>query len=225
MVAGEEGEAMITRLTMLVGTLALATMSPIAAKDKATADVEVVQCEGVFGRTSSAELVRQTYGAENVVDDVIYGSEGAEIPATIVYPDDPQRRMNFIWWDEEKREYLSSVELSPSQSTPEGVRIGMGIEEVEKINGTPFDITGFWWDFGGGTMIEEGRLVQPAEGCSFWFRLAPDDDYDQSINVDAIAGDVLLSSSDPLLAKVGVHVQSLQLGYPWPEELPEPEWE
>lgn len=216
---------MIIRLTMLAGTLALATMLPLAAKDKATADLEVVQCEGVFGRASSAELVRKTYGAENVVDDVIHGSEGAEIPATIVYPDDPQRRMNFVWWDEEKREYLSLVELSPRQATPQGVRIGMGIEEVEKINGKPFELMGFWWDFGGGTIIEDGALAQPEDGCSFWFRLAPRDDYDETINVDAIAGDVVVSSSDPLLAKVGVHVQSLNLGYPWPEELPEPEWQ
>ncbi|MBO9589324.1 hypothetical protein [Devosia sp.] len=217
---------MIARISLLALSLALIAV-PTVAKDKVKAAPDaprVVSCDGVFGPKSSDALVRETFGEDNVETGTVYGVEGIEFLATTVYPDDPERVMQFSWWDEEKLEYLSSVELAPSQETPAGVRIGMSVEEVEAINGEPFTIGGFWWDYGGGAVFEKGALANPETGCGFWIRFAPKDEYPESVDVTPVSGEVTVRSSEPLLETLDVRVQSINLGYPWPEELPQPEY-
>lgn len=215
---------MIARQTLLVLSLALVAVQPLAAKDKVKQPpVETVTCEGVFGPESSEALVKQTFGAENVVTGTVHGPEGIEMLATTVFSDDPDRSMEFGWWDEENLRYLSYVELAPSQQTPGGVRIGMSVAEVEAINGAPFTINGFWWDYGGNAMIEKGALANPDEGCRFWIRFATMEEYSEDIDVTPIAGEVTVPSSEPLLEQLGARVVSISLAYPWPDELPQPE--
>lgn len=216
---------MIARISLIALSLAILASAPALAKDKTkTTESETVTCEGVFGRKSSDALVRETFGDENVETGTVYGVEGIELLATTVFPDDPQRRMQFTWWDEDKLEYLGSVELAPSQQTPAGVKIGQSVAEVEAINGAPFAINGFWWDYGGGAMFETGALTSPEEGCGFWLRFAPKDDYPENLDITPVAGEVEVPSSEPLLKELDVRVSELTLGYPWPEELPQPEY-
>ncbi|RYE57869.1 MAG: hypothetical protein EOP20_06815 [Hyphomicrobiales bacterium] len=218
------------RISLIAVSLAMAVV-PAAAKDKVkTADAApvAVTCDGVFGPKSSDALVRETFGDENVETGMVYGVEGIEFEASTVYPNDPERVMQFSWFDEEKHEYLSSVELSPSQETPTGVKIGMTVAEVEAINGAPFTLGGFWWDYGGGSTFETGKLADAHSnvdgGCGFWIGFAPTEDYPQDLDVTAVSGEVTVPSSEPLLKTLDVRVQSITLGYPWPEELPQPEY-
>lgn len=213
---------MIARISLLALSLAVA-VAPAMAKDKEKAVPQAISCDGVFGPKSSDALVRETFGDENVETGTVYGVEGIELQATTVYPDDPERVMQFSWWDEEKLEYLSSVELAPSQETPAGVKIGMSVAEVEAINGAPFTIGGFWWDYGGGAVFEKGALANPETGCGFWIRFAPKDEYPESVDVTPVSGEVTVPSSEPLLETLDVRVQSINLGYPWPDELPQPD--
>jgi hypothetical protein len=39
-----------------------------------------------------------------------------------------------------------------------------------------------------------------------------------------VSGEVQVSSDDPLLAEIDARVQVLTLGYPWPDDLPMPEY-
>lgn len=217
---------MIARLSLLALSLALVAGQPLLAKDKVKSDPsgEVVSCEGVYGRLSSEALVKETFGAENVETGMVYGPEGIEMLATTVYADDPERTMQFGWWDEEKREYPSYVDLSPSQASPQGVKLGMSVAEVEAINGAPFTVGGFWWDYGGNGIIEEGALANPDAGCGTYIRFAPSEDYPEDLDVTAVSGEVTVPSSEPLLEQLDVRVQTLSIGYPWPEELPQPEY-
>lgn len=217
---------MIARISLLALSLALVA-GPAVAKDKAKAaqtEPVAVTCDGVFGPKSSDALVRETFGEDNVETGMVYGVEGIEFMATTVFPDDPDRVMQFSWWDEEKLEYLSSLELAPSQETPTGIKIGMSVKEVEAINGEPFTIGGFWWDYGGGAVFETGALTNPETGCGFWIRFAPTDDYSEDVDVTPVSGEVTVPSSEPLLETLDVRVQSINLGYAWPEELPQPDY-
>ncbi len=185
---------------------------------------EPVICEGVFGPESSEALLIETYGADNVVTGMVPGPEGMEYLASTVFPDDPERVMEFAWFDEEKREYLSSVELSPSQITPTGLRLGLTVAEVEELNGAPYNIGGFWWDYGGGAWFETGKLVNPDGGCGVWIRFDTDMENPANVDVTPISGEVTVPSSEPLLHELDFRVNRLSLGYPWPEELPQPEY-
>lgn len=215
---------MKTRISLVALSLAVALV-PATAKDKVKMDVPVaLSCDGVFGPNSSDALVRETFGDENVRTGTVYGPEGIEYLATTVYPDDPDRAMQFSWFDAENLEYLSSVEIAPSQATPEGVKVGMSVAEVEAINGAPFTVGGFWWDYGGGSSFAEGALAPKDDGCNFWLQFAPKEDYPADLDVSAVSGEVTVPSSEPLLVTLDVRVQSVNLGYPWPEELPQPEY-
>ena len=217
---------MIARISLLALSLALVAV-PAVAKDKAKtapAAPVAVTCDGVFGPKSSDALVRETFGEDNVETGIVYGVEGIEFMATTVFPNEPDRVMQFSWWDEEKLEYLSSLELAPSQETPTGIKIGMSVKEVEAINGEPFTIGGFWWDYGGGAVFETGALANPETGCGLWIRFAPTDDYSEDVDVTPVSGEVTVPSSESLLETLDVRVQSINLGYPWPEELPQPDY-
>ena len=194
---------------------------PAQAKDKLRPAPETVSCDGVFGPRSSEALLIETFGKDNVVTGMVPGAEGQESLGTTVFPDDPDRSMVFGWWDEANRSYLNYVDLAPGQATPAGVRIGMGVAEVEAINGAPFTIGGFWWDYGGYASFETGELVYPDSGCGFGIRFDITADIPPDLDADALAGEVTLPSTELLLEQLDAHVVGIGLGYPWPEELPQ----
>ncbi len=218
---------MRVHLSLLALCAALLAAGPLAAKEKtkAPAAPEPVACAGVFGPDSSEALVKDTFGANNVVTGTVYGAEGMEIIATTVFPDDPERKMQFGWFDEENLSRLSYVELAPNQIAPGGVRLGMSVADVVKANGQDFIIGGFWWDYGGYANIEAGSLAGELEGgCSLSIRFSPEDGYPEDIDVTAVSGEVEVPTSEPLLEEIDTRVQVLSLGYPWPDDLPMPDY-
>ena len=202
---------------MLVALVAV----PTHAKEKVRPALETVSCDGVFGPESSEALLIETFGSDNVVTGMVPGAEGQESLGTTVFPDDPDRIMVFGWWDEANRSYLSYIELALGQATPQGIRRGMSVAEVEAINGAPFTVGGFWWDYGGYASFDTGALVYPDTGCGFGIRFDITADIPSDLDANALAGEVTLPSSEPLLAQLDAHVVSISLGYPWPEELPQ----
>ncbi len=216
---------MNARLSLALACCVVAAAAPAAAKDKANpASGEEVACLGVFGPGSSEAMLVETFGADNVVTGTVPGPEGTELIATTVFPDDPERIMEFGWFDEENYTRLSYVELSPSQTAPGGVRIGQTVAEVEALNGEPFQVGGFWWDYGGYANIESGNLAQLEGGCHLSIRFSPGENYSDDIDVTPVSGEVQVSSDDPLLAEIDTRVQVLTLGYPWPDDLPMPQY-
>jgi hypothetical protein len=98
------------------------------------------------------------------------------------------------------------------------------VAEVEALNGEPFKVGGFWWDYGGYANIESGKLAQLEGSCYLSIRFSPGENYSDDIDVTPVSGEVQVSSDDPLLAEIDTRVQVLTLGYPWPEDLPMPEY-
>lgn len=209
---------MTARLSLLALCAALA-ITPAFAKDKSSAPVahSDVACDGVFGPQSSEALLIQTFGADNVVTGQVPGPEGMEMLATTLFPNDPEKTMQIGWWDEADRERLAYVELSPSQVGPLGVRVGMTPAEVEALNGEPFLIGGFWWDYGGYANIESGKLTNLPGGCYLSLRFSPKDEYPADTDVTAISGEVQVPSGEPLLVQLDTRVQVISLSYPSPE--------
>jgi hypothetical protein len=213
---------MFVRISLAALCAAALVLAPAEAKTKPASDP--VACSGVFGPDSSEALVKETFGAENVVTGTVPGPEGTELLATTVFPDDPDRKMEFGWFDEENFERLSYVELSPSQTAPGGVRIGQSVAEVEALNGEPFIVGGFGWDYGGYGVFDSGALSDVGGDCSLSIRFTIADELPSDAAIDGIFGEVEVPSGEPLLEEAGAKVQVLTLGYPWPEDLPQPEF-
>lgn len=216
---------MPVRIGLLALSAVLIAVQPNLAKEKLkTAVLEPIACEGLFGADTNEARLREHFGTDNVVTGTIYGPEGMEMLGTTIFPDDPARKMEIIWFDEENLAYPSSIDLSPSQTAPGGVHIGMAIDEVEKLNGQPFKLGGFWWDYGGYAWVEVGNLYEPDPNCHVGYRFSPADDYPETTDVSAIAGDVELSSDMPLLRELDTRVTFVTIGYPWPDHIPQPEY-
>ncbi|MCP8884904.1 hypothetical protein NIM87_15450 [Devosia sp. XJ19-1] len=177
---------------------------------------EDIACEGAFAIDSSEARLIEMYGADNVRTEIVPGPEGTEMLATLVFPDSPKRKLMFVWWDEDKRRDPSFIELTAKMVAPGGLRIGLTVAEVEALNGEPFTLLGFGWDYGGAAGFQSGNLADLPGGCVVSLTFSPPD-YPVGDDVDSIMGDVEVSSSNPLLAQVGARVESVAIGYPHPD--------
>ena len=197
---------------LLVAALAIFATSAPAAE---------LACEGPFAADSSAARLVETFGRDNVVTGEVPGPEGTTMIATTIYPNDPARTMQVRWWDEEKVEYLAGVTLAEGDSGPGGVKVGMPIEQVQAINGAPFRLFGFYWDYGGFAGFESGVLSNLPGGCVLNLRFAPTrEDLSEAVT-NAISGDTELPSDMVEVLEAKVAVREVNLGYVYPEALGE----
>jgi len=203
---------MLTRLSFAL-LCACLVATPVLAKDKTA-----FSCTGVFGPDSSEALVKQTYGADNVVTGMVPGAEGQDMLATTVFPNDPDKTLLFAWMNDQTREGLAFVDLPPSIAGPHDIHVGMSVAEVLAINGRPFNVGGFWWDYGGYAQIEEGALANTElTTCYLSLRFAPADAYPQDLDVSAVSGEVSIPADEPLLAKLDTRLTVVSVSYPGPD--------
>ena len=95
--------------------LALAACDPATTHDALeSAEALNFTCTG-FAEASEAALIA-AYGAENIVQQALPGAEGESYTASVLYPDDPQRRVEIVWSDETTRVRPASVSVSGEES-------------------------------------------------------------------------------------------------------------
>ena len=221
---------MLIRVPLAALCAAMLVAAPVAAKEKTKsiqsgpAHEEAFACAGVLGADTTEAAIRAHYGDANVVTGTVYGPEGMELLGTTIYPGQEGRQIEVLWHDEDALAYPSSVDVPRGVTAPNGVRLGMTINEVEALNGQPFKLGGFWWDYGGYAWIEIGNLYEPDPHCHVGYRFSPADDYPETIDTTSVAGDIELNSDMPLLDEIGTRVTYVSVGYPWPEHIPLPEY-
>ena len=121
---------------------------------------------GVAGRpgdvdagTTHADLVGRFAAA--VRDTMVHVGEGQFEPGTVVAGTDAAVRLAVIWRDS-ARTTPRRVQLRGDSSrwtVGPGITLGTGLAELEQMNGRPFPLTGFGWDYGGTIMgWEQGAL-------------------------------------------------------------------
>jgi hypothetical protein len=174
-----------------------------------------LSCDGPFSADSSAQKLIEAFGKDNVVTGEVPGPEGSTVLATTIYGNDPTRRIEVGWWDEDNLSQLAYFTVPSADVSPQGVKTGMTVKEVEALNGGPFEMQGFWWDYGGYANFTGGKLGAADTGCMVSVRFAPKDgEAPADLNVDAISGEVTVPSSEPLLEQLGVHVDTVSVSYP-----------
>jgi hypothetical protein len=196
------------RALFVVAPLSLAFASiPALAQPKG-----VLACEGIFARTSSHAQIVKALGERNVVFRIVPGPEGTKNRATVIYPNDKVRRVEILWHDEKKRQrpINISVKLQSSWKTPHGIGIHTTLQEVEKINGRPFKLAGFSWDYSGTVLNwNGGALDKPVGGCNLTLRFGPTaKKYDGGID-----GDGEFSSDLPAMRAAKPTVYEISIGY------------
>lgn len=177
---------------------------------------DTLACDGPFAKDTSHERLVAAFGAKNVTFREVNAAEGSKEKATVLFDDDPTRRIVVFWHDEKNRAKPVSLRVSaPSLWVgPGGIGNGMKLTEVEKLNGKPFKLAGFDWDGGGFVRELDGRLKSPPGGCNLTIRFEPGIANPLPAKYAEITGDKLVASSNKLLRRTRAQVSEWGIGYP-----------
>jgi len=138
--------------------------------------------------------IERAYGKKNLKLQKLPGAEGEEIEGAKLFAE-TDRELEIVWDPEnEKTKVVFDIRvIGKAWKFDNGLKSGMTVEEVEKINGKPFRIAGFSWDYGGYANFKGGKLDAKAS-----IRFSPSSDEVP----DYLQGDKQLSSSDKKLRAV-----------------------
>lgn len=174
---------------------AFAAMLAMPAAAGAAEEPLPFACVPPLAPAMTAASLAAAFGEENLLTGSMMGPEGETFVGTVLYPKDQKRRLVIAWGDEaaHTQPISMAVTLPSNWVTPEGLRVGMDLAEIVRLNGERFQIYGFGWDYGGLATFEAGRLAKPAGGCALevFFDAAPD------APITKVIGEVLFWSDDP----------------------------
>ena len=161
-----------------------------------------LECRGPFAPGFTRESLIRHFGAENVVDRDVHVGEGQVEKGALV------RNAVEVTWS---RPPVVRAAAGASVESYSGIRLGMDLAAVETLNGTPFELTGFNWDYAGSvTSWRGGKLDQATGGaCRLYVRFEP-----VGGNKDAsLMGDRLFRSDDPRMRALELRIYDVGLQY------------
>lgn len=168
--------------------------------------------------TDTEQALRTRYGAENLASERIHLGEGETVPGTVIFPSDSSRRLTVIWEDTVARTRPTRVTIGSRQTrwfVIPGVSIGTSLSELERLNGRPFKLFGFSWDYAGTVSAWEGGRLDslwrggPENKVLVWLRLSPDSTGYESSHSREVAGDKTFSSSLAAMRALNPRVYAL----------------
>lgn len=173
----------------------------------------VIACSGPFAQDSGMLALAMVFDSRNM----IFTQEkvqGTEVGATVLYPKDPKRRLE-VWWSNPNRTglYLIDIAGKSTWTGPDGLRLGLTLPELEKLNHKPFKLKGF--DKDGVATVSDwdgGALAALPGGCKSGVSLRADPKASKDA-VSALAADKEFSSGDLDLRKVKPTVSEILIGY------------
>jgi hypothetical protein len=179
------------------------------------APAHTVACNGAFTKDSSHMKLATAFGSQNVTWDDVDGPGGSKLKASVLFPKDPKRRLEVLWAKPDARSDLQLVAINhqSSWSAPKGLHLGMTLAAVEKLNGKPFELSGFTKDTGGSVQSwDGGALAELPGGCKVSLRFEPDAKAAPDVRSD-VAVEKQFSSSDPPMKKAAPKVVEILIGY------------
>lgn len=189
-----------------------------AARDaaKGAAEPLALRCEGPFAKETTHARLVQAFGAANVTVKDVADAAGILTKATVVFDEDPTRRVVFYWNDARTRARPSRivVEAPSTWVGPGGIHNGLPLKEVERLNGGGFTMIGFG-GVGGGTVSGlRGSLADLAGGCALSLRFSPGISDPLPARYASVTGNRVVSSSSFVLRRTRPQVSAWSLSYP-----------
>jgi hypothetical protein len=181
----------------------------------AATPAHTVACNGAFTKDSSHLKLATVFGSQNVTWDDVDGPGGSKLKATVLFPKDPKRRLEVLWTKPDARSDLQLVAINHQSSwtAPKGLHLGMTLAAVEKLNGKPFELSGFAKDTGGSVQSwDGGALAELPGGCKVSLRFEPDAKVAPDIRND-VAVEKQFASSDTAIKKAAPKVVEILIGY------------
>ena len=219
----------------LVGCLMMATMSSVSAQQIGNSQGQpsnvpstsktakptrakpaplVIACSGAFARDSHHLKLTMTYDRNNVDFSEVDAGSGKTM-ASIIYPDDPKRRLEVWWSDVAKRKdiYLIAINGYSTWTGPGGLRLGLSLSDLEKLNRKPFKLRGFDKDRAAAvTDWDGGALAALPGGCKAGVTLRAEAKTPAEV-LATLAADREFASADGVLRAAKPAVTEILIGY------------
>ncbi|MCZ8322644.1 MAG: hypothetical protein ACK442_13945 [Novosphingobium sp.] len=198
------------RLVITATLIVLPAGAALAAPTRPT--VQPLTCTLPVNAKDSAVSLKRRYGRAAVVTTVP-GPEGTTVRAVVLWPREPARRLEVTFWDERMTQ-PAGVTLGDQARrwSVGGVKLGDSLQRVEALNGRPFQLGGFEWDYGGYLQdAKGGKLGVLPGGCRVSVRLGLTAGAEVPL---AILGDVTLQSTDKAVQAARPVVTDLSIGWP-----------
>jgi len=197
----------------------------VPAFGQTAADPWLILASGEQGsinvHTTREDLVRK-YGAANVVDRDEVDSSGFTVHVTVLFPRDSRRCLEISWRDEKETApaFITITGAPKRWHAVHNISTGMSLKELEQLNGGPFQLAGFGWDY-------EGTIESWASGSlagdldtghgRVLIRLCPPLRKDVSQKeFDEVTGSGSFPSSHPIIQKLNPRIFEMTWLFPEP---------
>ena len=206
----------------LVAALSLASRTASAQSTNDWLVLPGVRVGPITRATTRADLVG-IFGPQNVADQDIALSDAGPEPGTLVYKERPGDSIAIPWGRDKPAQRIQFLVLCPPElhdsrkpcrwHTRENIRFGTTLKELERLNGRPFTVLGFAWDYEGtvtswnGGVLEK-RLNVPCGGLGIRVNgpLGDHPDPTAVALMKQLSGDKPFSSSDKAMQKLNPQV-------------------
>lgn len=213
-------------LSAVLSALIYSSCGPAASTEEeevSMADFAIVPGErvGLITLDKSTQAAVLTAYGDSARIDSIYLVEGMTAPGVVVFPDNPLKMLE-IYWDQEidpLRPALVRISgAGPANggsvwNTVDGITIGTSLEEVEQLNGKPFDLYGFDWDYGG--LVTDWNEGKQSPYLHLRFQLTGQEEAPSTV-----LGETVLKSNDPVLRRLKPVVAVIELSFPRSDPMP-----
>jgi len=179
-------------------------------KQQPAQPARAVTCSGAFAKDSSHLKLATVYKSENVVFTEVDASEGKKLMASVLFPKDPKRRLE-VWWENESSRtgtYLIVINGQSTWSAPKGLKLGLQLAALERLNGKPFKLQGFGQ--GSEASVSDwqgGALASLTGGCKVGVSLrsdpkAPPDALNQAGTAELLSSDAAAKALKPAITEI-----------------------
>jgi len=186
-----------------------------APPPKPAEPAHVVACSGAFAKNSGHLRLAQSYGVHNVDFTEVSGDDGSTLMASVLFPNDPKRRLEVLWDDDVQRTGTRMIVID-GQSTwtaQKGIHLGLPLAALEKLNGKPFKLMGF--EKNGMAIVSDwngGALGSLTDGCKVGVQLKPDPKAPADA-LEAAGSDREFASGDPAIRAAKPTVGEIIVAY------------
>jgi hypothetical protein len=152
---------------------------------------------------ASEDSLRTIYGDDRVEPALVAMGEGFVCKGSRILFDNDEF-LEITWLDTEAKTAPAAVYVNgASWRTGDGIGLGISLRELEAINGKPFRLAGFSWDYGG-TIISWGSGRLEDRIPKTLLVLIPDGEAYERVGPEAgqVDGDIEFSSGHPVMQKL-----------------------
>jgi len=168
---------------------------------------------GPINSTTTEPDLRRIFGAANVKTVMVDVGEGFQEPGTAVFGGTPNRMLQILWTANTPKR-PSTIRICSEAATAcqwhaaQGITMHTDLRTVEKVNGRPFPMFGFAWDYAGTVPGWGGGKLDAARG-RLLVRLEEDRQKVTREELESVLGDREFVSSHPVMQKMNPRIYEM----------------